>query len=56
MKVGEAKIYQVLEQTGKPLVFREKGNRSAMRYTNHHQDYYIQLFSEIRSERLTDVI
>ena len=51
LKVGETSANDVLEQIGEPLGYRKKGSRSAMIFTNHKEDYYFLLFSEIRIEK-----
>ena len=50
MKVGETTSNDVVAQIGEPFGYREQGNRSAMIYVNHHEDYYFLLITELRIE------
>ena len=50
LKVGETTSNDVVAQIGEPFGYREQGNRSAMIYVNHHEDYYFLLITELRIE------
>ena len=51
LKVGETTSSDVVAQIGEPFGYREQGNRSAMIYVNHHEDYYFLLITELRIEK-----
>ena len=51
LKVGETTSNDVVAQIGEPFGYREQGNRSAMIYVNHHEDYYFLLITELRIEK-----
>ena len=51
LKVGESTSNDVVAQIGEPFGYREQGNRSAMIYVNHHEDYYFLLITELRTEK-----
>jgi len=51
LKIGETSVNDVLEKIGEPLGYRNQGNRSAMIFTNHQEEYYFFLVSEIRIEK-----